>query len=285
MWGIPYLLIRVAVRELSPAALVCLRTGLGALLLLPLSVRGGGLRAVVSRWRWLVAYTVVEVAVPWLLLSDAERRLSSSLTGLVVAAVPLVGVGIARLGGDTERLDAARLTGLLLGLAGVAALLGLDIGALEARAVAEMAVVVVGYALGPVLYQRHLADLPPRAVVVWSLGLTALAYLPFLVVERPRHVAGETIASVLLLATACTALAFLLFFELIATIGPARATVVTYVNPAVAVLLGVLMLGEPFTVGLAVGFPLILGGSVLAARRRHTAGDAAGVPPASVVGS
>jgi drug/metabolite transporter (DMT)-like permease len=280
IWGIPYLLIRIAVRDLSPAVLVFARTGVAALLLLPIALRRGELRPVVGHWRALLAFTAVELAVPWLLLSDAETRLSSSLSGLLVAAVPLVGVLIVRLLGSDEAMDPVRLLGLLMGVGGVAALVGLDLGAVNGLGLAEIGVVVVGYALGPVILSRHLQDQPALGVVTASLLLTALLYLPIAVTHPPRHITGGAIASVAVLATVCTALAFILFFALIAGIGPARATVFTYVNPAVAVLLGVVALGESFTLGMAVGFPLILLGSVLAARR-HSTGSAS--PPSDEI--
>jgi drug/metabolite transporter (DMT)-like permease len=268
IWGIPYLLIRVAVRDLSPAVLVFARTGFAALVLLPIALRRHELRPVLPHWRPLLAFTAVELAVPWFLLSDAETRLSSSLSGLLVAAVPLVGVLIVRLLGDDEPMDRGRLLGLLMGMGGVAALVGLDVGAVDGLGLAELAIVVVGYALGPVILSRRLHEQPALGVVTAALLITALVYLPIAVTHPPRRITGGTIAGVAVLTTVCTALAFVLFFALIAGIGPARATVITYVNPAVAVLLGVTALGETFTRGMAVGFPLILIGSVLAARRR-----------------
>ena len=278
IWGVPYLMIRVAVREVSPGALVFARTTLGALLLLPIAIKRDALRPVLRKWRPLLAYTAVEVALPWLLLSDAETKLSSSLTGLLVAAVPLVGVAIARLQGTDDPVDAVRGFGLLLGIGGVVALLGLDVGEVHAGPLVQVAVVVVCYAIGPAIISRHLSDVPVMGVVVLSLAITAVGYLPVAVLDPPEHLPANVIWSVIGLATICTALAFIVFFALIAAIGPARATVITYVNPAVAVLLGVLLLNEKFTVGMAVGFPLILLGSVLAARRR-TAREPAQVAP------
>ncbi len=272
IWGIPYLLIRVAVRDLSPGTLVFGRTAIGGLILLPIAIRGRGFRAafgpVLQRWRPLVAFTIIEIAIPWLMLSDAETKLSSSLTGLLVAAVPLVGVVVVAATGGDDRADPSRLVGLLLGVAGVACLVGLDLGQLKAFPLIEVAITVVGYAVAPMIMARRLADLPSVPVVSASLLLTAIGYLPVAILQPPRGWHGNAIASVVALGVICTALAFVVFFALIADIGPARATVITYVNPAVAVLLGVLFLNERFTAGMAVGFPLILAGSVLAARRR-----------------
>lgn len=279
IWGIPYLLIRVAVRDFSPGTLVFARTALGGLVLLPFAVRSGALGAVARRWRWLLAFTVVEIGVPWLLLSYAERSLSSSLAGLLVAAVPLVGVVVATVLRSADRGGGVlRVAGLALGLAGVVLLLGLDVGQVHAAAVVEMGVVVVGYAVAPVILSRRLADLPSLPVVCASLLLAAVGYLPYAATHLPTSVSISVGLSVLALALICTAVAFLVFFALIAEIGPSRATVFTYVNPAVAVLLGVTVLGERFTAGMAAGLPLILVGSFLAARRAAGDGAPAAVP-------
>ncbi|MGH8960643.1 MAG: DMT family transporter [Jatrophihabitantaceae bacterium] len=278
IWGIPYLLIRVAVRDVAPGTLVFLRTAIGGLVLLPLALSRGGFAPVLRRWRPLVAFTVIELAIPWLLLSDAETRLPSSLSGLLVAAVPLVGVLVARFTGADDRADAARLIGLGLGIAGVSMLVGLDLGQLHTWSLVEVGIVVVGYAVAPMIMARHLSDLPSIPVVSASLLLAALGYLPYAALRPPHSLNVREISSIVVLGLVCTALAFVLFFALINDIGPARATVITYVNPAVAVLFGVLLLNERFTLGMAVGFPLILGGSVLAARRRAVPN--AGVPEA-----
>jgi drug/metabolite transporter (DMT)-like permease len=268
IWGIPYLLIRVALRELSPPTLVFARTFPAAVLLLPLAWRQGHLRSVFSRWRWVVAFAVVEMAVPWLLLSRAEQKLSSSTAGLLIASVPFIAALMYRLSPHTDRLTGRRLTGLVIGFAGVAVLVGFDAAHTDLLALAEVGVVALGYALGPLIVSRKLDDLPNLGVVSVAIALTAVGYGPFALTRMPRHLNLEVGGSVFGLTLVCTALAFLLFFGLIGEVGPARATVVTYVNPAVAVLLGVTVLGEPFTTGIAIGFPLILAGSVLATARQ-----------------
>lgn len=262
IWGIPYLLIRVAVRDLSPAMLVLARTGIGAMLLLPLAAARGEVAPVLRRWRGVLVFSAVEIALPWWLLSDAEVRLSSSLTGLLIAAVPLVGALIVR-----ERMGLASAVGLGLGIVGVGALVGLDVGGANARSLAEIAVVVVCYAVGPIVLARSLSDLPSLGVIAVALGAAAVVYIPIGAASAPSELpSGKVLASVVGLAVVCTAVAFLLFVALIAEIGPVRATVITYVNPAVAALLGVAVLGESFTAGMGVGFALILAGSLLATR-------------------
>ncbi len=267
IWGIPYLLIKVAVGGLHPAMLVFLRTGLAAVLLVPIAASRGQLRPLLPYWRPLLAFAAVEVAIPWLLLNTAETRLSSSLSGLLIAGVPLVGALLAWATGG-ERLGPVRILGLLVGLAGVAALVGLDLHVDDAGALLQVAGVAVGYALGPWILARYLAGQPGLGVIAAGLGVTALVYLPYALTHMSARPPGRSVlGAVLVLAAVCTALAFVLFFALIAEVGPVRATVITYVNPAVAVTLGVLVLHEPFTVGIAVGFALVLTGSVLATRK------------------
>jgi len=267
VWGIPYLLIRVAVRELPPPALIFLRTAPAALLLVPLALHRGELRPLLARWRWVVAYTAVEIAVPWLLLAHAELRISSSLAGLFVGSVPLIAAVLYRAVGAGEHFDARRLAGLFIGFAGVAALVGIDMTGTDPLAIAEMLVVALCYAGGPLVISRRLAGLPALGVVTASLALTAIAYAPAGLLSMPSSISAQTVAAVVALALVCTVIAFLLFFALIREVGPSRATVITYVNPLVAVLLGVIILGEPLTLGIAVGMPLILLGSVLGTAR------------------
>jgi drug/metabolite transporter (DMT)-like permease len=261
LWGIPYLLIKVAVEDLSPPVVVLARTGIGAAVLLPVAAARGYLRPLLPCWRWLLAFTVLEIAGPWLLLTDAERHLTSSLTGLLVAAVPMVAAVASLALGEQDRLDRTRVVGLVVGMAGVAVLLGLDLGG-EVRAALELAVVVVGYGTAPLIVSRRLADVPSLGVIAASLGITAVAYAPVAALSWPSQV----LTSVVVLALACTVAAFLVFFALIVESGPNRALVITFVNPAVALLLGVVLLGESFTAGAAVGFPLVLLGCVLATR-------------------
>ena len=278
IWGIPYLLIRVAVRDLSPEAVVFFRTAGATLLLLPIAVRRGALGDVFRRWKALLVFTLIEVTAPWWLLSSAEEHMSSALAGLLIAAVPLFGVVLSRLVGTAEVFDRVRLVGLGLGFAGVVSLVGLQIGHVNGFAVLAVLLTALGYAAGPLLLTRRLADLPAVGVTTASLALTSVVWAAPAMVTLPDHVGGKVVASMVGLAVVCTAAAFVIFFALIAEVGPTRATVITYVNPAVAILLGVAVLGEHFTLGMAIGFPLVIAGSVLATRHRAavtTTGDRA----------
>jgi len=275
IWGIPYLLIKIAVGEMTPASLVLLRTVIGAALLLPVAAARGWLAPLVPYWRWVLVYTIVEVSLPWFLLADGERRLSSSLTGLMIAAVPLIAAVLQLLTRGDDRLDRRRVIGLLVGMIGVAVLVGLNVSFKDLGAVAEVSLVAIGYAAGPIIIARRLPSLPAVGVVAASLALTALFYAPLAVPQLPRALpSGQVLLAVLILAVVCTALAFVLFFALIGEVGPVRATIITYFNPAVALLLGVAVLHEPFTLGAVVGFSLILAGSVLATRRTSTSAPA-----------
>jgi drug/metabolite transporter (DMT)-like permease len=270
IWGVPYLFIKVAVEDLSPAGVVFGRTALAALLLVPIAAGRGMLRPLLPHWPWLLVFAGAEVAAPFFLLTFAEQRISSSLTGLLVATVPLLGLVFGRLMALADPIDARRLAGLLVGVVGVGILVGVDLHADSWTAVVAVLLAAAGYAIGPIVADQRLAELPSLGVSAVAMGVTAVAYLPYAVLTRPADLGGALAASwwaVAVLGVVCSALAFLIFFALIAEVGPTRATVITYVNPAVALLLGVLVLGEPLTLGLLVGFPLVLLGSALATRR------------------
>ncbi len=281
--GIPYLFIRIAVSELAPVTLVFLRTVVAALVLMPIAIRQSGFRDLFDKWRPLVMFALIEIGVPWLSISTAEQHISSSLAGLLISAVPLVGVMIAPLFGNRERIGPVNLVGLLLGLVGVAAIVGLDLRATGWVPLLEMAVVVVCYAAGPAILARHLSSLPAVSVNAAALTLCAVAYGPLAAFQWPRTIPSYgVLASVAVLALVCSALAFLIFFALIAEIGPVRATVITYINPAVAAGAGILVLQENFTAGMGIGFILVLAGSTLATRRARTAPKESAVPAATV---
>jgi drug/metabolite transporter (DMT)-like permease len=269
IWGVPYLLIKVAVDEVSPELLVFARCVIGAALLLPWTIAKGQLRPTLRHWRALLLFTVLEMAGPWLLIAYAEGSLSSSLTGLLVAGVPFVAALAARLAGEEERLTPIRILGMAIGVVGIAVLLGLDIDGAQLLPLLAIGLVLIGYATGPLVVTRALPDVPGVAASSIALVVTAVVYAPFALpqLDDVSDVSAPAWLSLIGLGVVCTALALALFFALIREVGPQRALVITFVNPAVAVLLGVLLLDEPFTLGIALGLPLVLGGCVLATRR------------------
>jgi drug/metabolite transporter (DMT)-like permease len=272
-WGIPYLFIKVAVGELEPAMVVLARAGLAAILLLPLAFFRREVGQVLRRWKPLLAYTIAEIILPWYFLSSAEQRIPSSTAGLLLATVPLAGVAVAFVLGRPEKLSVPNWLGLGTGLLGVAILVGFDLAGSDLIGVAEMAVVVVGYAVGPAILARWMSDLPGVGVVSLSLGITAVVYIPFVLLTGAWPSAwpsGSVIGSIIVLAVVCSALAFLLMLALVGEIGPVKATTITYVNPAVAIIAGALVLGERVTVWTIVGFAVVLAGSYLVTLKRRT---------------
>lgn len=266
VWGIPYLMIKVAVEDLSPSMVVFTRCALGAALLLPFALRQRGLtRTVRAHWKPMLAFAVIEIIGPWFTLTDAERHLSSSTAGLLIAGVPIVGVTLSRFFGDTEALGVRRIAGLTLGLAGVGVLTVPHLTGGDARSLAEVLLTVLGYATAPLIAARHLKDVPSLHLTAPCLALAALVYAPAAAVTWPAETPAPSVLAALAgLGVICTAVAFVAFMELIKEAGPTRATVITYVNPAVAVAAGALFLDEPLTATVVAAFTLILAGSVLA---------------------
>ena len=267
IWGMPYLFIKIAVDEISPSLLAWSRLALAAAVLLPVAWRLGALRGLRERWRILTVFAAVEMAVPWPLLGFGEIHVSSSLAAILVATVPLFVALLAMRFDHSERPTVTRLVGMLIGLAGVVALVGIDIGSQRDELLGALAILLVAflYAIGPMIVKRRLSDVDPLGPVAASLGIAALLVTPFALAGLPDSApSADTFASIAVLGLLCSALAFLLFFRLIAEIGPGRATVITYINPVVALALGVVVLDESITTGVVVGLLLILAGSWLA---------------------
>lgn len=281
-WGIPYALIKIAVGELQPSMLVLARTALAAAVLLPIAFARGDVLPTLKRWRPLLAYTVAELVLPWFFLSTAEQTLPSATTGLLLATVPLAGVGVSAILRRPEHLRVGGWVGIALGMAGVALLVGLDVGGTQLGAVLELAVVVIGYALGPAILAAWMPGAPALGIAATSLALAAIVYAPVVAVDRSWPSAwpsAPVIASVIVLALVCSAAAFIMMPLLVAEIGPVRATGITYVNPAVALATGALLLGEPITGSAVAGFALILLGCFLLTRSRRLAPIPAPAPP------
>jgi drug/metabolite transporter (DMT)-like permease len=267
IWGTPYLFIRIAVESIEPAVVVGLRVGIAALLLLPIAAARHQLLPALRQWRWVAAFAVLEIAIAFLTLGYAEQRLTSSLTALIIAMVPIAAAIFARLLGLDPMLRGVRVLGLVIGLAGVATLVGLDVEGAQFWGVGAALITVLGYASAPMIISTKLADVPSLGVIAVALSINAVLYAPFVWWLWPSEPAPASAWwSIVVLGIVPTAIAFVLLFALIAEVGPARTTVITFINPAVAVVLGVVVLSEPVTWGIAVGFPLVLLGSFLATR-------------------
>ena len=270
LWGIPYLLIKIADGGVSVWVLVFARTSIGALALLPFAVRRGQLAILRRHWLPLLGFAASEILLPWFLLPDAEHRLPSSLTGMLIAAVPIVGAIIGQFGSSPERLGPLRWTGLLIGFGGVAVLAGPDIGkgGGETFAIVEVLITAVLYAIAPRIVASKLADVPGPLMTSASLGFAAILYAPAAALTWPAAAPGASVLLALLgLGLVCTALGFIVFFALVRAEGPGRAMVFTYFNPPVAAFAGALVLNERITPLTIAAFVLILGGSVLATLR------------------
>jgi drug/metabolite transporter (DMT)-like permease len=279
LWGIPYLLIKVAVDHgVPPAFLAWVRVVLGGAVLLGLAWRAGLLEHLRGRVRWLAVFALFEVAIPFPLIATGERHVASSLAAIIVAAAPLFVALLALRFDESERAEGRRLAGLVVGLLGVVALVGIDLAGHVDELLGALAILVaaLGYAIGPMVLKRHLADLDPRASMGASLAIAALLLAPAAAADPPTHMPSATaIVALVALGLFCTALAFVFYGALIAEVGAGRALVITYVNPVVAVALGMAILGErPHATALA-GLLLILAGSWLSTDGRLPPGLAA----------
>jgi drug/metabolite transporter (DMT)-like permease len=278
IWGMPYLFIKLAVDEMSPSVVAWSRLALAAAVLLPVAWKLGALRGLGERWRVLTIFAAIEMAIPWPLIGYGEVHISSSFAAILIAAVPLFVALLALRFDHSERPTPTRLVGMLIGLAGVAALVGIDVGGHTDELLGSLAVLVAAfcYAVGPMIVKRKLSDVDPLGPVAASLALATVLITPFALADVPDAVpSAEALASIAVLGLICSAAAFLLFFRLIAEVGPSRATIITYVNPVVALALGVAILDESVTTGVAVGLLLILAGSWLSTDGRVPPGLAA----------
>lgn len=268
LWGIPYLFIKLAVDDgVAPAFVAWSRVAVAAALLLPLAWRAGSIRALRTRLGALVAFSIAEVAVPFPLIALGERYVSSSLAAILIAAVPLTIALLALRFDSAERVSGLPLAGLLIGLAGVVALVGIDLtGSVhELLGAGCLMIATLGYSAGPLIVKRRLADVDPLGPVAVAMGISAVILAPAAAISAPTAAPSAlALVSIAVLGIACSALAFLLYFGLIAQIGAGRASLITYINPAIAVALGVPLLDERLGAGALGGIVLILLGSWLA---------------------
>jgi drug/metabolite transporter (DMT)-like permease len=268
IWGIPYLFIKVAVDGgVSPFFLAWSRIVLGALLLLMLRPRQTVDLLARGPRRWIVTYAVVEMSLPFPLIAAGERHVDSSVAAIVIATVPLLIALLALRFDHTERPTRTRMLGMLVGLAGVVALMGIDLSGSAAELLGAAAVLLaaLGYAAGPMIIKRHLLSFDPRETMAASLCVAAVVLTPAAILSRPSSAPpADALASLAVLGVLCTATAFVILMVLVSEVGAGRASVITYINPVVAVALGVAVLGESPGAGAIAGLLLILAGSWLA---------------------
>lgn len=280
LWGIPYLFIKIAVDDgVSPGFVSWSRVALAAAVMVPLAWRAGALAPMRKRWKPLLAFAFFEITVPFPLIAVGEQHISSGLTAILIASMPLIVAVIALKADPSDRLDRWRVGGMLVGLSGVVFLFGIDIAGDtdELFGAGCILVATVGYAIGPLVVSRYLGDLDPRGPVAGALLLAMVLLAPAAILGAPTEMpTTDAIASIVVLGLACTAAAFVFMFILVREAGPNRSSIITYINPVVAVALGVAVLGEPVGLGAAVGMVLILLGSWLAT---GSGGPPAGLGP------
>jgi drug/metabolite transporter (DMT)-like permease len=270
LWGLPYLFIKIADDGgMPPLVLAWSRVVLGAAILLVLAWRAGTLSTLRGRGPWLAAFAVAEIAIPFPMIAVGEQHVASSTAAILIATVPLLIAILSLRFEPTERVSGRRLLGLLVGLAGVAALVGVDLSGDggELLGVGAVLIAACGYATGPLILKRGLADLDPIATMGACLAIAALILTPFAALDLPSGApTAGAFASVVVLGVLCTALALVLMAILIDSAGPARASIITYINPVIALALGIAFLGESPGAGSLVGLALILVGSRLSTR-------------------
>jgi drug/metabolite transporter (DMT)-like permease len=273
LWGIPYLLIKVAVEELSPTIIVLSRVVIGSAILIPMAMRRGSLMPAIKAWRYVIPYAIGEMIGPWFLITAAEEKMTSGLAGLLVATVPIWATLIASMHGDKTVWQSKRLIGILIGFIGIVLVVGIESfsGRQSIVAIFMILIAAIGYAWAVTMVTSKIPHIEPISINAVAMVFTVIVYLPFLFLYMPDKVPStEALGSVIILGLFPTALAFILFFQLIKDIGTARGSLVTYLNTAFAVMLGVIILNEPFTLGIAIGLPLVLIGSYFASRKTTT---------------
>ena len=270
LWGIPYLLMKVAVADIPPPLIVAGRTLIGAAILIPIAIKKNTFKDAINGIKYVIPYAVLEMVGPWILITSAEKEISSGLAGLLVATVPFFASIFSSLRGDHSVWQPKRIFGLVVGFVGIIALVGIEsiTGTSNPKAIAMVILAAIMYAYAVLMITTNLPGVDGIAINGVAMGLTCLFYTPIAIATWPSNpVSADAIAALVVLGVFSTAIAFMLFFIVIVEIGVARGSLTTYVNTAVAVVLGILILDEPITLGIIVGLPMVLLGSFLASRR------------------
>jgi drug/metabolite transporter (DMT)-like permease len=273
LWGIPYLLMKVAVEEIPPSAIVAGRTLIGAAILIPVALYRKTFKGAVLGFKFVAFYALLEMIGPWILISTAQKKIDSGLAGLLISTVPIFAAIITSLRGDHSVWQFKRMFGIVVGFIGLIAVVGIESfsGNSDPASIAMMILAAMGYSYAIIMVTTNLPLVDGIAINGLAMAITSIFWAPLAIAQWPSQVSLKPALSLIALGVLCTALAFLIFFKLLAEIGPARGSLVTYLNTSVAVVLGVIVLDEPITVGLIIGLPLVLIGSYLASKKSQSA--------------
>lgn len=269
LWGIPYLLMKVAVADFPPAAVVAGRTLIGACILIPIAIYRKRFGGAVLGFKYVALYALMEMIVPWILITTAEQKIDSGLTGLLVSTVPIFATIITSLRGDHSVWQFKRIFGIVVGFFGLILVVGIESlsGKSDLLSIAMVIAASMGYAYAVIMVTSNLPLVDGIAINGLAMAITTVFWAPVAIAQWPSNISVNSTLSLIALGVLSTAFAFIVFFKLIAAIGPARSSLVTYLNTAIAVILGVIILQEPLTIGIKVGLPLVLIGSYLASRK------------------
>jgi|UniRef100_UPI00404ADD27 drug/metabolite transporter (DMT)-like permease len=272
LWGIPYLLMKVAVEEIPPSAIVAGRTLIGAAILIPVALYRKTFKGAVLGFKFVAFYALLEMIGPWILISTAQKKIDSGLAGLLISTVPIFAAIITSMRGDHTVWQFKRMFGIVVGFIGLIAVVGLESfsGNSHPASIAMMILAAMGYSYAIIMVTTNLPLVDGIATNGLAMAITSIFWAPLAIAQWPSQVTLKPALSLIALGVLCTALAFLVFFKLLVEIGPARGSLVTYLNTSVAVVLGVIVLNEPITTGLIIGLPLVLIGSYLASKKTQS---------------
>jgi drug/metabolite transporter (DMT)-like permease len=272
LWGIPYLLMKVAVEEIPPSAIVAGRTLIGAAILIPVALYRKTFKGAVLGFKFVAFYALLEMIGPWILISTAQKKIDSGLAGLLISTVPIFAAIITSMRGDHTVWQFKRMFGIVVGFIGLIAVIGIESfsGNSHPASIAMMILAAMGYSYAIIMVTTNLPLVDGIAINGLAMAITSIFWAPLAIAQWPSQVTLKPALSLIALGVLCTALAFLVFFKLLVEIGPARGSLVTYLNTSVAVVLGVIVLNEPITIGLIIGLPLVLIGSYLASKKTQS---------------
>ena len=272
LWGIPYLLMAVAVEEIPPSAIVAGRTLIGAAILIPVALYRKTFKGAVLGFKFVAFYALLEMIGPWILISTAQKKIDSGLAGLLISTVPIFAAIITSLRGDHTVWQFKRMFGIVVGFIGLIAVVGIESfsGNSHPASIAMMILAAMGYSYAIIMVTTNLPLVDGIAINGLAMAITSIFWAPLAIAQWPSQVTLKPALSLIALGVLCTALAFLVFFKLLVEIGPARGSLVTYLNTSVAVVLGVIVLNEQITIGLIIGLPLVLVGSYLASKKSES---------------